>query len=159
MPAMASIIKKIDILRKSTSTFRVGLLQAKAFRILQQCTMEYLQKYKISPIYWAFLGLLNDRNDGARPSDAADELGVEAPFVTIMVKELSKRGFLIEKTHKDDNRAKIITLTLKGKEFVKTTEVYLRKEMRFFANGITPKEFINYLTVLTKIIENSNSHS
>ncbi len=151
------MLNKIKLVIKNNTTYRIGLLQSKAQRILHECTTKYLKNVKISPINWAFLGLVNDHKEGIRPSEASEILGVEAPFITSMINDLRKKGLIADKSHPEDNRVKMIELTKKGKKFVESTEKQLKSQMRFLIKGISPKEFANYLFVLKKIIENKES--
>ena len=120
------ITKKIKIAVENRTTYKVGLLQTKAYRVLNRRTAKLLAPFGISPIEWAFIGVLSEMPDGARSSLLAEKIGVAAPFVTKLVKKLSKKNFVEEKIDQADERAKRIMLTKKGKQFVGTTEPYLR---------------------------------
>ncbi len=149
------MLNKIKLVVQNNTTYRIGLLQSKAHRVLHELTTEHLKSLKITPIYWAFLGLVNDYEKGIRPSDAAQLLGVEAPFITSMVNDLRKKDLIIDLPHPTDNRIKMVVLNEKGKKFVLSTESMLRSKMRALIKDISPKEFANYLYVLKKITENS----
>lgn len=151
------MMKKMKLLAKNNTTYKVGLLQTKAYRILHQNTTLYLNELEIGPVRWALLGLLCEFEEGIKPSDAADILGVEAPYVTNMTSDLTKRRLIKITPHKVDTRAKLIVLTPKGREFVKTTEVFLREKMKVHLRGVTPDELAGYLSVLTKTIDNFES--
>jgi len=151
---MTGIIKKIKIAIRNRTTYRVGLLQAKAYRILKRYTSEGLQSHDISTVDWALLGHLNDFKGGCRLSHLAEELGVEAPFVTVLYTKLHKKGLVISKTDPDDSRAKIICLTQKGEGFVRETEEGLKTHMRPLLKGLSSNEVVSYINVLEHIIEN-----
>jgi DNA-binding MarR family transcriptional regulator len=148
-----SIFRKIASAARNRTTYAAGLLQAKAYRILKQRTTELLAPAGISTIEWAFLGLLID-NDSLRAQEAAYELGVEAPFVTVMAANLSKKGFVSIAKDADDSRAKNISLTATGKRFVAKTETELRAGMRGLVSGASPNDLLGYLAVLECIVEN-----
>jgi DNA-binding MarR family transcriptional regulator len=149
------IIKTIQIAARNNKTYRVGLLQDKAYRILKQTITKALSPYEITSVHWAFLGLLSDNSDGMRPNDAAKELGVEAPFVTILFKELEKRNFVESQPDTSDSRAKILCLTKEGRSFVEKTETYLRKEINHITQNVSAKDLLGYLTVLDGIVKNN----
>ncbi len=149
-----NIFQKIQTISQNRKTYRVGLLQAKAYRVLKHHTSNALSEYKISTTEWAFLGLLYDAPEGMRSSAIAQELGVEAPFVTQLVKKLEKTNFLIEKEDEKDSRAKIISLTKVGIIFVDTTETKLREVMKPLIKGISPGALTAYLEVMQSIIKN-----
>ncbi len=85
----------------------------------------------------------------------ADELGVEAPFVTTMNNKLLKLSFVQHVPDPEDNRAKLARITEKGSAFVDEIEVHLRKEMKLLFKDISVKDILAYLHVLQGIINNA----
>jgi DNA-binding MarR family transcriptional regulator len=152
---MSGIIKKISAATNNQTTYKVGLLQAKAYRALKKHTTEALAHLDVSSVEWAFLGILYDNKNGIRSSDAADELGVEAPFITATFGKLEKKDLVETKVDKTDSRAKLLCLTASGRQFVTSTETHVRSKMRPILTGLSAKDVISYLVVLEKIIENS----
>lgn len=150
------MFKKLATAARVSTTYRIGLLQAKAYRILKAHTAEALKHFKISTIEWAFLGLLHDHKDGMRAQEAAEELGVEAPFVSALLRKLEKKKLLSTHPSPDDSRAKIVHLTREGRSFVDGTEKHLRGKMRPLVQGAAITDLLAYLTVLETIIENAN---
>ncbi len=153
------LLKKISFASINQKTFRIGLLQTKAYRALKQTTNKFLEPYKLSSVEWALLGLLYDAPKGMRLNVLAHELGVEAPFVTTMISKLSKRAFVEQVIDPEDNRAKITCLTKTGKEFVNTTEAVMRKSMKPLLQGIGLSDILSYLHVLRGIIINTEDNN
>ena len=151
---MTGLIKKIINAANLRTTYRIGLLQTKAYRILKQHTAETLSPYGISTIEWAFLGLLHDAPEGMRSKAAADEIGVEAPFITAMVASLRKKDLVLEGQDKKDSRAKNLSLTEKGHEFVIATEKILKESVRGIMKGIGAGDIVSYLAVLKQMVDN-----
>ncbi|MDQ2933042.1 MAG: hypothetical protein M3Q80_01540 [bacterium] len=151
---MIGILSKIKTAVHNKTTYRVGLLQTKAYRILKNNTDKALKRHAITSVHWAFLGILNDQINGMRAIDAAIELGVEAPFVTRLFSELEMKKLVDAIADTEDSRVKIICLTEEGKKFVKTTEIELREHMRSLIKDVSVNELMSYLTVLEKIIKN-----
>jgi MarR family transcriptional regulator for hemolysin len=142
---------------RNRTTYRAGLLQAKAYRILKLRTNRELNRIEIgiSSIHWALLGLLHDEPQGMRPREAALELGVEAAFVTALVADLKKKGFVESRADENDNRAKRLSITQKGDAFVSATEPKLRAAMRPLIHGLSINEITAYRLALEKIVGNS----
>lgn len=153
---MTGLIKKIINAASHRTTYRIGLLQTKAYRVLKQHTALTLVPYGISTIEWAFLGLLHDSPEGMRSKEAAQEIGVEAPFVTAMVASLKKKDFVIERADKNDSRAKNLSLTPKGHKFVIATENILKESVKDIMTGISPGDILAYLSVLKQMVDNSS---
>ena len=149
------LFSSIGLIKKATATYRLGLLQAKAYRILKQRTTEYLFHLDISTIDWALLGLLYDNQKGIRLKKIADDLGVEAAFVTSLVKSLKQKQLVQIDSDSKDQRAKLLKLTEKGLKLVPGVEQELRHLMRPLVSGATPKQLLSYLVVLEQIIQNA----
>lgn len=152
---MSGIFKKIQSATHNRTTYRVGLLQAKAYRILKNHTDKGLEPYGLSTVEWALLGLLHDNLTGMKPSVLALELGVEAPFVTSLVTPLIKKGLVDSRRDEKDTRSKSIYLTAKGVTKVESIEKELRSFMKPLLGGSNIGDLLSYVTVLETIIENS----
>ncbi len=152
---MTGILKKIQRGSHNRTTYRVGLLQAKAYRVLKRHTMDALTDEGISTVEWALLGLLCDNKGGMRAAHLAKELGVEAPFVTSLLTHLNGMKLTASRGDARDSRVKIIHLTEQGTRFVEKTEKHLRAHMKKLLTGIGISDVLSYIVVLEKIIENS----
>ncbi len=149
------LIKKIQNAVRNRTTYRSGLLQARVYRALKTYTGEKLSAYGISTIDWALLGIVYDRPEGIRANALADELGVEAPFITVLFGKLKKMGILDSKVDLKDSRAKNIFVTPKGKLFIPKVEATLYQELKVLIEDISASEMLTYITVLEQINENS----
>jgi len=140
------------------SSYQIGLLQTKAYRILNHETARILKQYDITPIDWALLGLLYDSQlqskGGRRLSDIAEELGVEAPFVTERAQDLIKLKLVSIIQSKDDKRVKHMELTEKAKLQIPSIEKDLLASMRPLIQGSSIKEILGYKKVLEQIVKN-----
>lgn len=138
------------------STYQIGLLQSKAYRVLNQETAKVLEPYKISPIDWAILGLIYDnQKTGLRFSGLAKELGVEAPFITERSIVLQKLGLITQTTDEKDKRVKYLSLTSKGNDLVPTVDKLLIKAMRPLLDKTTIADLRGYKHVLESIASKS----
>ena len=147
------IFRKLTSAAYNRTTYRAGLLQAKAYRILKQKTTELLAPHGISTIEWAFLGLLSDKKV-LRAQEVAGELGVEPPFVTVMAAKLSKKGLVVMVRDEKDTRVKNISLTKEGHVFVEKTEISIRTGIRGLVSGARPNDLLGYLAILECIVAN-----
>ncbi len=136
------------------TTYRIGLLQTKAYRILNHVTAKALKEYEITPVDWAMLGLLFEHPDGLRLSDLAEELGVEAPFITERTQELINQNLVTISTTKEDKRVKCMALTAKAKRKIPIIEQVLLKAMKPLLSGSSIKEVLSYKNVLELIVAN-----
>jgi DNA-binding MarR family transcriptional regulator len=150
------IVAKVGAVIRNRKTYQIGLLQAKAYRILKQHTSNALEHLNISTTEWALLGFLNDQPKAIRANVVAEVLGVEPPFVTVLIKKLEKQGLLSIEADASDNRSKLIELSAKGTAFVGETELYVRDKMRPLAQGTGLTDIAGYVAVLERIIENAS---
>ncbi|MBI3572898.1 MAG: MarR family transcriptional regulator [Candidatus Kerfeldbacteria bacterium] len=144
-------------LRQGTKSYRAGLLQAKVYRLLKVTTAQLLKPDGISTLDWALLGILADHRRGMQSKSLAAKLGVDAAFITVLVRALETQGLLTRSVDQHDRRIKIITLTRAGQSFVKRTDVRLRKGIRPLLRGISAKDLSTYLQVLIHIERNGGS--
>jgi DNA-binding MarR family transcriptional regulator len=156
---MAKIISKLLAATRNHTTYDIGMLQAKAYRVLKQQTNAALTSRDIGSIHWALLGLAYATPKGIRPSEAAREIGVEAPFVTTLAQSLGKLGYVSLVPDPDDSRAKLICITEDGKRFVADTEPYLRGKMKEYLKGISLDDLGTYVVVLERIVANASDAS
>ncbi|HEY0011159.1 MAG TPA: MarR family transcriptional regulator [Candidatus Paceibacterota bacterium] len=150
-----TILKKLAAASRNHTTYDIGLLQAKVYRLLKQQTNAALAPLNIASVHWALLGLAYKSTKGVRPSEAAREMGVEAPFVTTLAQDLVKLGYLDLVRDPDDSRAKLLCLTDAGKAFVNETEPFLRAKMKDSLKDIGINDLGTYVMVLEQIVRNS----
>ncbi|MEH3156037.1 MAG: MarR family transcriptional regulator [Gordonia paraffinivorans] len=59
--------------------------------------------------------------------DIAAEIGVDAPYATVVVDKLESHGLVERRPHPDDRRRKLVALTDDGREALATVEAILRR--------------------------------
>jgi MarR family transcriptional regulator for hemolysin len=132
------------------TTYRAGLLQARAYRNLSNFMSIALSPYDIVLMEWALLGVLKEAGE-MRPSAISDELGVKNPLTSRHLKRLAEFGYIERNEMDDDARGAMVHLTPIGKELVETIEHKLRGEMRDYLKGISLRQLASYLSVLEKL--------
>lgn len=135
------------------STYRTGILQAKAYRNLRHFMVRTLKDHNLTSAEWSILGVISEmvENGGIRVSDLAKMLDVETSFVTNMVKKLMKQGYAEYEYDEDDGRVRLVVATEKAQNKVVEIELHMRKEMRLWLEDVGDKELIQYISVLNKI--------
>lgn len=135
------------------STYRTGILQARAYRNLRGFMARTLKGHDLSSTEWSLLGVVSDetKNGGIRVSDLAKMLDVETSFITNMVKKLIKKGYFEYGYDEDDGRVRLVLGTDKCHLKVVEIEREMRQEMRQWLADVNIKELIQYINVLQKI--------
>ncbi len=143
------------------STYRTGILQAKAYRNLKNFMYRTLKKHDLTSTQWSILGVISDetKNGGIRVSDLADMLDVKRSFITNMVKKLIENGYAEHAYDEDDGRVRLVIATDKAHLKVVEIERYMRKEMREWLSDIEHQDLVRYIMVLDKISLKNNTHS
>jgi DNA-binding MarR family transcriptional regulator len=136
-----------------TAIYKLSLLQAKSYRFFKAYTTHVLKKHKISLLDFSLLGIIYDNHE-VRLSEIASELGVEPPFVTVLVEELTKKNYIASVIDREDKRVKKVTLTKKGKAFLEHTEADIKSEMKVLLKGLSVEMYI-YIKVMQTLIENA----
>lgn len=138
------------------TTYKSGLLQAKAYRIMRSHLAKILSAYDLSIPEWTILGQVYEQ-EGVRLAEISDILSVEAPLVTTLTDQLVLKEFVTRTDDPQDRRAKLLTLTPKGKELVPQIEHSASIRMKELMHGITDEDLFAYNRVLEFIVKNLSS--
>ena len=150
-----SLIKRL-LTKHLLSTYQIGVLVARTHRELKAHTDAVLAPYELTSVDWAILGLLHDNTGaGMKLIDLAEELGVEAPFVTLRIKKLQVRELIGIKSGATDKRERLATITPLGTKIVTIIEPILRKESRAWLKGVGPLDIKGFITVMKTVVLNN----
>ena len=138
-------------------TYKAGLLQAKAFRILKSRTNEVLKPFSINATDWGVLGLLIDDKKGMQLRAIAQEVGVKQPYITRSIGTLSKLGYVELKRNETDSRAQNAFITAKGKVFVQATEKDVLKQLKGTFGDISARSLLGYVQTLDSIVSSNTN--
>ncbi|MEO6508920.1 MAG: MarR family transcriptional regulator [Patescibacteria group bacterium] len=130
-----------------------GLIQGRAYRLLEIHLTKLLEKYDLLIPEWKLLGQLSLHNK-IRPAELAALLGVKRPFITRLMQSLTEKKLLDSKVEKLDKRAQSITLTSKAEKMLEEIEIDVKKYLQDMFKGVSIVEIGIYVRVLMKIIEN-----
>ena len=145
------LFNKILNYQKLSRTYTLGLLQAKAYRVLKRKTGAFLEAYTLTTIEWALLGLVYEKKAGEAPTELGAILGVKGPFVTRLIAALQKKKLVTIEKSPTDSRAKIVMLTAHGRTQVEHIESLLRIESKTWIKGVSTRDIISYISVLNAI--------
>ena len=150
-----SILKRL-ISKHLLTTYQIGVLVARTHRELKAHTDAVLAPYELTSVDWAILGLLHDdQGAGMKLIDLSEELGVEAPFVTLRTKRLQVRELIEVKSGADDKRERLATITPLGTKLVTIIEPILRSASRTWLRGVGPLDVKGFITVMKTVVLNN----
>ena len=138
------------------STYRTGILQARAYRNLRKFMDNTLGQHNLTCAEWSILGIVHEesKNGGIRVGALARLLDVQMAFITNMINKLQKQGYVKHLFDEDDGRVRLISATDKGHLKVIEIEATLRKDMRSWLSTVEPKDLTTYIKVLNQISQN-----
>jgi DNA-binding MarR family transcriptional regulator len=135
-------------------TYLTGATQARAYHLLRSYVYSALEKYKITPTHWSILGIIKEAEDGLRSSEIATKMHVKAPLVTLITHELILRNYVVSSPHQSDGRARVLSISPEGKEFMDKIEKDLRKRLERLLKGLSDDDLTVYYKVLQTMIVN-----
>lgn len=145
---------KISPISSSVTAYGSGLLQGTAYSRLHVHLTRTLVQFDLSIPEWKLLGQLYDHGK-VRLSELAELLSYDPPMVTKLAKQLEKKELVKRFPDEYDERAKVITNTLKGKKLIEKIEPYVKKTMATILDGVSSEDLHTYIKVLTIIVNNT----
>jgi len=136
-------------------TYRQAALQMAAYRSVRAVVNGCLAGRRLNATQWAILGAVYDNPEQLRVTDLATQLQVEGAFVTNLVRQLLKAGYLTHTIHPTDNRARLLSLTTEGRQLVETVEPELMQRLQPLADGLKPADVTCYFSALGTVIANA----
>ncbi len=98
-------------------------------------------------------------NDEMTMKDLAKEIKRDASTVTVLVRNLEKKGYVTKVENVKDTRSKLISLTPKSKElWGMITEISYDVNSTLF-DGFTEEELAQLVDYLNRIIDNANENN
>jgi DNA-binding MarR family transcriptional regulator len=149
-----AIEKQLKIDPVKLNAYSTGLLQGKAYRILNSSLTKVLFHFDLSIPEWKLLGQLYDHGE-MKLASLAERLDVEAPLVTALIDKLEKKELVLRTHHPKDKRAKIITVTGKGKKVIEQIEPRVKEAMAGLLKGVSREQLRMYMLILQTIVNNA----
>lgn len=138
-------------------TYMIGILQVRAYRMLQSYVQAVLDNFDLNSTQWSILGLVSETTEGIRVMDVAERLGVEAPLVTMLSRPLIERDILKKVQPAADNRARLLVITPLGEQLVRDVEKILFDRLQILIRGVSEQEMDTYKKVLESIVSNGSA--
>lgn len=134
----------------SQPTYKAGLLQSKAYRVLSDFLTGQLKAYNITLSEWKLLGHLFEA-ESMTPSDIGELLSVRMPICTRLLNSLQHKGLISRRQDETDNRVNYADITIDGQRLVTRIEGQLRHEMEQFLSDIPRQDLEAYVRVLARL--------
>ena len=134
-------------------TYKAGVVQSAAYRLLKRFTEECVAEHGITTMQWFIIGTIYDAGKtGIGVTALSKAVDTNVPYITNTLNLLEQKG-AIERTVRDgDNRAKIVTIAPSYQATVLVIERELRQKMReSIYSNVTPAELRTYIAVLYKL--------
>lgn len=130
----------------------VAVLDNTASRVFRMNINEVLTAYSLNINHWAILGLLKVHKT-FNLAELSEELKLDPPFVTNLVKDLKKLGYIKIVPCSTDKRCKLIELTPKSKLIIPNIERLVERKAKKLVRA-TDQGIACFLRILKKVIQN-----
>ncbi len=135
------------------ATHTIGILQVKAYKLLQHQVSSEVKKFDLNPTQWFILGQISHQKM-AMAAEIAYQLKVEAPLITNLTDDLVAKGLIRKVPSTQDKRVKSLQLTPKAIKLVPIIEARLQVGLKALLRGVSDKELGAYHKVLEAIVKN-----
>jgi DNA-binding MarR family transcriptional regulator/GNAT superfamily N-acetyltransferase len=96
------------------------------------------------------------RRPGARSTDLAEELGLDAGYLSRLVQKFERQGLVKRSAAQEDRRAANLSLTAKGRAEFASLDARSRREVRTMLTGMEParrQRLVQSMTAIRELIE------
>ena len=134
-------------------TYRAGVAQSSAYRILMKFTDNAVKEYGITAMQWFMIGSIYDAGGaGVTVTQLSKLLDTNVPYITNTLNLLASKDIIIRTSQEGDTRQKTVTINDDFRNHVQEIENSLRKKMQsvLYAD-ISSQELLTYIKVLYKI--------
>jgi len=131
-------------------TYRAGVAQSSAYRLLKKFTEQSLKNHDITMMQWFIIGTVYDAQDnGVTITELSKIVDTNVPYITNTVNALVLKGIVRREQKEGDSRSRVVTIDSTFIPTLKAIEQDLRHKMRtvLYAN-IAPEELRVYVKVL-----------
>lgn len=132
---------------KNVTTYQIGLIQAQAYRNLQEAFRAALEPFSLTIPEWSVLGIVHDYERIAM-KDLTEILRSKASHPTVLVEELRRRGLVTRVADTQDKRAKHIAITAQGEQLVGEAEPKVRASISQALAAIDRSDLRGYYAAL-----------
>ncbi len=131
-------------------TYRIGLVQAQAYRKLQLSFRAALKPYNLTIPEWSLLGVVYD--EGQMTLTVLTEiLRSKASHPTVLVERLVTLGLLAREPSLNDRRSKVVSITAEGQRLVPMIEQAARAGIAKDLLSIPRSELETYFSILKRL--------
>jgi len=125
-------------------------LQMNVHRLIRGEVSACLEVFKLNINKWMVLRLVQKLKNLTN-SQIAEALGLDQPFVTVILKELSDNKLVQTIPHEEDLRKKVIKTTRKGTDLLHKVEEKLSVNLRQALHQVSEQELNTYFSILQKM--------
>lgn len=136
------------------STYNAGLLQGKAYRVLNDKLSLTLKPFNLSVTEWKILGQLYD-HQSLQLNEIARILDVEPPLITKLIDAMEHKKLVIKNSEESDKRVKMASISDQGKKLIPIIEKKVKICLKELLEGVNIVELITY----AKVLKNIASHT
>ena len=136
---------------------RPGFLLRRLNQIHYSLFFEECRAFNITPVQYGLLTALSARGPLDQTS-LAEELGIDRTNVADVVRRLEGRGLVSREPHPEDRRAKLVSLTAKGRQLTQKMFPAMQRAQDRLVDTLSEPERARFMTTLERLIEANNAY-
>lgn len=115
--------------------------------------MKNMEKYDLKPSQAGILFILNCEGSLSQ-RELAEKIGITPPSMTVALKKMEKRGYILKEPDEKDQRIIRITLSPEGYECIRNLEGTMKNMDDMLYQGISPEEKMFLRRLLMEMRQN-----
>ncbi len=136
---------------------RPGFLVRRLNQIHYSIFLEECRAFNITPVQYGLLTALSARGPLDQTS-LAEELGIDRTNVADVVRRLESRGLVSREPHPEDRRAKLVSLTAKGRQLTQKMFPAMQRAQDRLVEALSETERARFMATLERLIEANNAY-
>lgn len=125
----------------------------RAFGTVQRQMASYFAQFDLTPPQFQMLTVINRlKNKPVTQRRLARELYVSFPNITVMLARLEEAGLIVRAPSPDDGRAKLVSLTTKGRSLLRKIWKVHQRQLEQVMSGLDKNERRELAHLLNKMI-------
>jgi DNA-binding MarR family transcriptional regulator len=124
--------------------------------LLRKAADRFFKDFGLTQSQFNVLMVLRDSPQGCSQTNISHRLLVQAANTTVVLRRLEARGLLVREPDPNDDRARVVRMTPKGRKLLARVEPLYRRQVEALMSEHSPRalaQFVNRLEALQKATE------
>ena len=140
----------------SPTPYQAVLTLVRVAGLLRKAADRFFREFGLTQSQFNVLLVLRDQPQGCSQTSISQLLLVQAANTTVLLRRLEARGLLVREPDPNDDRAKVVRITPKGRKLLARVEPLYRQQVEALMSAHPPRalaQFVNKLEALQRATE------